>query len=222
MSTAERTLGQFVTDEKIVEWLESEIAQNHAASHRGAAIVGKRIKLPVVCATCEATKACCSSYVLVRFYEGLVVAAHLKREGRDTPELRARLAAQADAMDVTPIADWFTPCVFLDEAQRCSVYRVRPTTCAQLMVYTSPDLCNARSNQIKSYSADAEVQAANQVEDVFRERLSLRRKVGRRYFGTLPRMVLVALEAWDRTDFRDYLRQLDWRADAEWAELLTR
>jgi Fe-S-cluster containining protein len=222
VSTTQRTLGQFVTDEKIVNWLESEIAQNHASSHRGAAVVGKRIKLPVVCATCDATKACCSSYVLVRLYEGLVVAAHLKRAGDDTPELRARLAAQADAMDATPVADWFKPCVFLDDAQRCSVYRVRPTTCAQLMVYTSPDLCNARSNEIKSYTPEAEVAAANQVEEAFRERLALRRKVGRRYFGTLPRMVLISLEAWDRTDFRDYLRQLHWRADEEWAELLAR
>jgi hypothetical protein len=29
--------------------------------------------------------------------------------------------------------------------------------------------------------------------------------------------VLVSLEAWDRTDFRDYLRQLPWRTDEEWA-----
>lgn len=217
-----RTLGQFVTEEKVIDWLESEIAQNHASSHRGAAVVGKRIKLPVVCATCDANKACCSSYVLVRFYEGLVIAAQLKRDGRDTPELRDQLRARAELMEQTKIADWFTPCVFLDDAQRCSIYRVRPTTCAQLMVYTSPELCNARSNESKSYAADAEVTAANQVEEAFRERLSLRKKVGRRYFGLLPRMVLISLEAWDREDFRDYLRQLDWRTDQEWAELLTR
>jgi hypothetical protein len=28
-------------------------------------------------------------------------------------------------------------------------------------------------------------------------------------------MVLIALEAWDRTDFRDYLRQLPWPTDDE-------
>ena len=53
------------------------------------------------------------------------------------------------------------------------------------------------------------------IEDEFREKMSLRKKVGRRYLGVLPRMVLVALEAWDRTDFRDYLRQLDWPTDAD-------
>jgi hypothetical protein len=102
------------------------------------------------------------------------------------------------------------------------VYEVRPTTCAQLYVYTPPELCNARSNEIASYTPRAEVAAANDVEEAFRSRLSLRRKVGRRYFGVLPRMVLVSLEAWDRTDFRDYLRQLPWRSDEEWAGVVTR
>ncbi len=169
------------------------------------------------CSTCTATKACCSSYVIVRFYEGLVIADQLKRTGRDSPELRAELRARAEAMEATPVREWFTPCLFLDERERCTVYDVRPTTCAQLYVYTPPELCNARSSQISSYTPRKEVAAANQVEEAFRERLSLRRKVGRRYLGVLPRMVLVALEAWDRTDFRDYLRQLPWPTDEAWA-----
>ena len=212
----ERTLGQFVADEKIVEWLAAQIADNHRASSRGASAVAKQHRLPMVCSTCTATKACCSSYVLVRLYEGLVVAAELARTGRDTPELRDQLRARAELMEATPVADWFTPCLFLDGAQRCTVYTVRPTTCAQLYVYTPPELCNARSSEIKSYTPREEVAAANALEETFRERLSLRKKVGRRYFGVLPRMVLVSLEAWDRTDFRDYLRQLPWRTDEEW------
>jgi Fe-S-cluster containining protein len=216
-----RTLGEFVTDEKIVEWLSAQIADNHKQSSRGATEVAKKHKLPMVCSTCDATKACCSSYVLVRLYEGLVVAAELVRTGRDTPELRDTLRARAELMESTPVADWFTPCLFLDGAQRCTVYSVRPTTCAQLYVYTSPELCNARSNEIKSYTPSGEVAAANALEEQFRERLSLRKKVGRRYFGVLPRMVLISLEAWDRADFRDYLRQLPWRTDDEWAAAVT-
>jgi Fe-S-cluster containining protein len=212
-----RTLGQFVADEKIVEWLSEQIADNHKQSSRGAAAVAKKHRLPMVCSTCTATKACCSSYVLVRLYEGLVIAADLVRTGRDTPELREQLRARAELMDSTPVADWFTPCLFLDGAERCTVYAVRPTTCAQLYVYTPPELCNARSDQIKSYTPSQEVAAANALEETFRERLALRKKVGRRYFGVLPRMVLVSLEAWDRPDFRDYLRQLPWRTDEEWA-----
>jgi Fe-S-cluster containining protein len=177
-----RTLGQFVTDEKIVEWLAEQISENHRQSSRGAAAVAKQHRLPMVCSTCTATKACCSSYVLVRLYEGLVIAADLVRTGRDTPELREQLRARAELMEATPVADWFTPCLFLDGDERCTVYSVRPTTCAQLYVYTPPELCNARSDQIKSYTPREEVSTANALEETFRERLALRKKVGRRYF----------------------------------------
>lgn len=217
-----RTLGELVTEEKILDWLAEQITQNHRDSTRGAIAVSQHHKLPMHCSTCTATKACCASYVLVRLYEGLVVAAELKRTGRDTPELRDLLRSRADTMEAASVPAWATPCVLLDESERCSVYSVRPTTCAQLFVFTPPELCVARSSQIISYTPRTEVAAANAVEEAFRERLSLRRKVGRRYFGVLPRMVLVSLEAWDRTDFRDYLRQLPWPTDEEWAARIQR
>src|SRR5437879_1363048 len=110
-----RTLGQFVADEKIIAWLAGEIASNHRESGRRASEVAKQHKLPMVCATCTAVKGCCSSFVIVRFYEGLVIADELARTGRDTPELRAELRARADAMEATRPLDWFTPCVFLDD-----------------------------------------------------------------------------------------------------------
>ncbi len=212
-----RTLGEFVAQEHIIGWLAEQVGENHRSSDRGANLVAKQQKLPMHCATCKATKACCASYVIVRLYEGLIIADELKRSGRDTPELRSELAARAEAMESTTPMEWATPCLFLDESERCSVYAVRPTTCGQLYVYTPPELCNARSSQIMSYTPRNEVMAANQVEEAFRERLSLRKKVGRRYLGVLPRMVLVSLEAWDRSDFRDYLRQLPWSSDAEWS-----
>ncbi len=217
---ATRTLGEFVTDENILAWLAEEIAENHRASERGAKQVAKQHKLPMVCSTCTATKACCASYVIVRLYEGLIIADQLVRTGRDSPALRAELSTRAEAMEATTPRAWSTPCLFLDARERCTVYDVRPTTCAQLYVYTSPALCLARSPEIKSYTPSAEVAAGNQVEESFRVRLALRRKVGRRYLGVLPRMVLVALEAWDRRDFRDYLRQLPWRTDEEWAAIV--
>ncbi len=212
-----RTLGEFVEEEQIISWLADQISQNHRDSDRGASLVAKQASLPMQCSTCTATKACCSSYVIVRLYEGLVIAAELKRTGRDSAELRADLRTRAEAMEATPVNEWFTPCLFLDERERCTVYDVRPTTCAQLYVYTAPELCNARSSKIMSYTPRQEVAAANQLEEAFRERLSLRRKVGPRYIGVQPRMVLVALEEWDRTDFRDYLRQLSWPTEAAWA-----
>ncbi len=215
-----RTLGEFVAQEQILDWLGEQIAKNHRDSDQGANLVATQQKLPMHCSTCTATKACCASYVIVRLYEGLIIADELKRAGRDTPELRAELQTRTAAMEATRVAAWTTPCVFLDDNERCSVYRVRPTTCGQLYVYTPPALCNARSSQIVSFTPRSEVAAANAVEEAFRERLSLRRKVGRRYLGVLPRMVLVSLEAWDRSDFRDYLRQLPWPSDAEWAAVV--
>lgn len=217
-----RTLGELVAEEGIIAWLAGEIATNHRDAGTGAAAVAKQHALPMVCASCTATKACCSSYVIVRLYEGLVIAEELVRTGRDTPELRAELGRRAEAMEAARAKDWFTPCVFLDGEERCTVYPVRPTTCAQLYVYTEPALCAARSPNIASYTPQKEVAAANRVEEQFRERLALRRKVGRRYLGVLPRMVLVSLEAWGRTDFRDYLRQLPWLTDEEWTRVVER
>jgi Fe-S-cluster containining protein len=211
-----RTLGQFVEQEGILASLRAMIADINERATQEAKRVGKQQKLPVVqCFSCGAKKACCHSVVVVRLYEGIVLAAHLKETGRDTPGLRDELRAKADAMTATSPYDWRVPCVFLDERERCTVYEARPTPCGTLYVYTPPAHCNDASAGVKAYVAHAEHAVAQQIEDAFRERMALRKKVGRRYIGVLPRMVLVALEAWDRTDFRDYLRQLDWPTDAD-------
>jgi hypothetical protein len=118
-------------------------------------------------------------------------------------------------MESTSPYDWRVPCVFLDPRERCTVYAARPTPCGTLYVYSPPAHCNDPGARVQAYIANAELAVAQEIEDEFREKLALRKKVGRRYLGVLPRMVLVALEAWDRTDFRDYLRQLPWPSDAE-------
>jgi hypothetical protein len=107
--------------------------------------------------------------------------------------------------------------VFLDARERCTVYAARPTACGTLLVYTDPVLCTTRAQEIRAYVPREEVAAATALEEELRARLSLRKKVGRRYLGVLPRMVLVSLEAWDREDFRDYLRQLPWPTEEELA-----
>ena len=211
-----RTLGQFVADEGILESLRTMIADINARATSEAKAVGKKQKLPVVqCFKCDAKKACCHSVVVARLYEGIVVAAQLRAEGRDTPALRDELRARAGVMEGTSPYEFRVPCLFLDAAERCTVYAGRPTPCGTLYVYTPPAHCNDPSKPVHAYIPDAEHAVAQQIEDEFRDKLSLRKKVGRRYIGVLPRMVLVALEAWDRTDFRDYLRQLEWPTDAD-------
>lgn len=211
-----RTLGQFVEQEGILTSLRAMITEINTRATKEARAVGKKQKLPVVqCFSCTATKACCHSIVVARLYEGIVVAAELKQSGRDTPALRDELRAKAEAMEATSPYEWRVPCLFLDERERCTVYAARPTPCGTLYVYSPPAHCNDPAAGVQAYVAHAEQAVAQQIEDEFRERMALRKKVGRRYLGVLPRMVLVALEAWDRTDFRDYIRQLDWPGDAE-------
>ena len=187
----------------------------HKTAGTQAKLAGKPLRLTVMCTTCTATKTCCSSVVLARFYEGVVIADRLIRTGRDTPELRADLLARATAMETTRPENFRTPCAFLDAGERCTIYDVRPGPCGLLQVYTDPAWCTTRAGDIKAYVPREEVAMAVALEEAFRTRLALRRKVGRRYIGVLPRMVLVALEAWNRTDFRDHLRLLPWPDDDE-------
>jgi Fe-S-cluster containining protein len=213
--TAVRTLGQFVEDEQIVTWLAQNVAEINRAAGRGAKQVGKQSRLVVSCTSCSVTKMCCYSLAIARLYEGVVLAAELRKTGRDTPELRDQLRARSEAMEAATPFEWSTPCLFLDDKERCTVYAARPTSCGTLLVYSAPELCVSRSREIQAYVPHEELAAASQLEEMFRQRLALRQKVGRRYLGVLPRMALVALEAWERTDFRDYLRQLPWPGDAE-------
>lgn len=212
--SAIRTLGEFLADEKILADLAKLVADINAKSTQGAKKLGKQQKLPVVsCFNCDSPKTCCHSMVVARLYEGVVVAAALREQGRDTPELREQLRSVAEQMEAVDAHGWRRPCVFLDAGERCTVYDARPSPCGALFVYTPPQNCSDPNAPVKAYVAHEENALAQQIEDQFRDRLSLRKKVGRRYIGVLPRMVLVALEAWDRTDFRDYLRQLDWPTD---------
>jgi Fe-S-cluster containining protein len=209
-----RTLGQFLVDENILADLAKLVADINAKSTQGAKKLGKQQKLPVVsCFNCDAVKTCCHSMVVARLYEGVVVAASLGEQGRDTPEMRESLRVRAVEMEAVDAHGWRRPCLFLDAAERCTVYAARPSPCGALYVYTPPRNCSDPSAPVKAYVAHEENAIAQQIEDQFRDRLSLRKKVGRRYIGVLPRMVLVALEAWDRPDFRDYLRQLEWPTD---------
>jgi Fe-S-cluster containining protein len=213
-----RTLGQFVEQEGILESLRAMITDINARAGQQAKLLGKQQKLPVVqCHNCTATKACCQSVVVARLYEGIVVAAYLKENGRDTPALREKLRTTAEAMEAAKPSEWRVPCVFLDGGERCTVYPARPTPCGTLYVYTPPAHCNDPSAAVQAYVAVTENAVAQEIEDEFRDKLSLRKKVGRRYIGVLPRMTLVALEAWDRTDFRDHLRQLEWPAETDTA-----
>ena len=174
-----RTLGQFVEDEQIIAWVAGAVGEIHQHATREARFAGARLKLTVSCTSCTATKTCCWSPVVARLYEGVLIADRLRRTGRDTPVLRDELRTRAEAMEAASPREWRTPCLFLDERERCTIYDVRPTSCGNLHVYTDPAWCTTMAGEIKGYVPTAEMAAATKFEETFRDRLSLRKKVGR-------------------------------------------
>ena len=208
-----QSLGDFLADGTLAA-VDQAVEEIITRATKEAQRAGKRLKLAVSCTRCT-EPACCSSVVLARFYEGVRIAARLRAQRRDSPELRARLAELAAAMEAATPRAWRQPCVFLDPRGRCSIYDVRPTACGTLYVYSPPAMCSDRDGKVDAFIAHEETAAAASLEEPFRERLALRKKVGRRYLGVLPRMVWLALEAWDRPDFREYLRAYDWPTDEQ-------
>ena len=165
-----------------------------------------RVMLRVVsCHTCDAPKACCSLPVIAYLYEALPIAARLVAEGRDTPELRTALRVAAEAMENTSRRTYQRPCVFLDADERCTVYAERPSACGVALVYSPPVACSERG-QVDAYVGQIQNQLTPTIEEGVRDALGLPR--GKHlYKGVLPRMILLALQAWNRADFVRFLSQ---------------
>jgi Fe-S-cluster containining protein len=166
--------------------------------------VGRTHLRVVSCHRCTAPKACCKLTTIAYLHEGVAIADRLIREGRDTPELRAELAAAADAMEATPRDDYGRlgrACVFLDEGERCTVYGDRPSACGMALVYSPPEACSDPGTaKVERFSSRLDEEVLPRAEEAFRAALGLPRR-DHVYVGVLPRMVLLCLEAWVRTDY---------------------
>lgn len=161
-----------------------------------------RVQLSVVsCDTCTASKVCCTLRTFAWLHEGIPIADRLRREGRDTPALREALRTSARLMDTLTAESYSRRCVFLDAADRCSIYTDRPSVCGTTLVSTDPALCNTRSSRAYVHPL-GEVSATAQT--LFEQQLGLPAVPGT-YLRPLPRVVLLCLEAWDRRDFASYL-----------------
>lgn len=109
-----------------------------AATRRVSADVKAKVAARVGPVTCRSECSyCCYQKILTAPYMGIFIYLYLKREGKWTPELRAKLV-QAD-LDMTARTHrgWLMgkrPCPFLDEKSFgrgvCTVYPVRPEACA--------------------------------------------------------------------------------------------
>lgn len=181
-----------------------------------------RVSLNVLpsCTTCTAEKGCCKLATLAYLYEGVPISARLIRDGRDTPELRGELAAAAEAMETTRPIDYNRPCVFLDAQERCTIYEDRPSECGAAFVYSPPEACSSRDpeSRIQKFPAPL-LQISSDLEPAFVRGAGLRR-TDHPYSGALPRMVLLCLEAWDRTDYVEFLSEHGRRAAFAYADMV--
>ncbi len=163
-----------------------------------------RVHLQVI--TCDACTAasCCSAITTAFLAEAIPIAARLIREGRDTPALRAQLRRTADAMEASSLFEYETPCVFLDAARRCSIYDDRPSACGTHLVSSPAELCAKPDAEVMAYHAPLQDTVPGEHAAALIVTLGLEH-IGTQYFGVMPRMVWMCLEAWPR---RDYVRFL--------------
>ena len=177
------------------------IARSNAAVDDDA-----RVHLYVVsCYTCDAPKACCSLLTSAYLYEAIPIAARLRREGRDTPALRATLKQRAHAMETTRKADYQTPCLFLGDGERCTIYEDRPSVCGTHLVSSPASHCSDPTvDRVTKLATPFQSTVPVEVDELFRQEVGLR-PLGETYRGAMPRMVLLVLEAWDRRDYPSFL-----------------
>lgn len=174
----------------------SEAVAEHARTH---------LKV-VSCDACTATKACCYLKTRAYLHEAAPIVARLRREGRDTPELRLALKQAAHDMETVAKTRHERPCVFLGADERCTIYEDRPSVCGTHFVSSPATECAGRTGNISALRSTAHEQMPAQVEAQFVLRAGLRR-LDRHYSGALPRMVLICLEAWDRRDYVTFLAE---------------
>lgn len=101
------------------------------ATHAGNPFIAgsARTQLSVIsCHGCTAPKGCCHHRVTAWLHEGVPIAQRLRHEQRDTPALRDALRDAAVLMARRDSA-YSRPCVFLDAAERCTIYDDRPSVC---------------------------------------------------------------------------------------------
>lgn len=190
--------------QKLYQDIDTKLA---AHIEKGAAEHGE-----VSCRHCT-EPACCRQKVSVSVAEMLPIARYLKNNDFDTPELRERLRALGERMEGSPTAAWldeYVPCVFLKN-KRCTIYPVRPVRCRTYWVVSPPKLCQPPSQQTVKFIDDTAALdvALKQSLDVHLA-IGLKENKMRILRGVLPRVLLIALEAWDSDDYRNTIRRQTW------------
>lgn len=197
------TFGDVIAREALLEKASTSTRGIIAKAEIEVVASARRFLRVISCHTCTAPKGCCTLTTTAYLHEAVPLAARLRAEGRDTPELRERLRASARVMETHAMTVSRNSCVFLDENQRCTVYEDRPSVCGTTFVSSPPQHCSEPAQQTESYDHPF-TKVSIEAERTFEEAAGLTRMKGP-YLGALPRMVLLTLEAWDRPDYVDYL-----------------
>jgi hypothetical protein len=183
----------------------SQVTRDVVRRSNGAAADDARLHLYVIsCDTCATTKACCSYVVTAYLYEAIPIAARLVRDGRNTPALRKQLRDAADRMEAVDASGHVGPCVFLDGAERCTIYDDRPSVCGTHLVSSPATDCARAGGNVTAIAAPLQETVPPETAMAIAADLGLE-PIGVPYFGMMPRMVWLCLEAWPRTDYVRFL-----------------
>ncbi|MBA3462332.1 MAG: YkgJ family cysteine cluster protein [Deltaproteobacteria bacterium] len=199
------TFGEVIRNRNLV-WSTSKATRTLIRDTEAYTREAAKVSLQVVsCFDCNATKACCSVVVGAYFHEVVPIVDRLRKEGRDTPELRAELAAAADEMETRSPDEYRRPCALLDAQERCTVYDQRPAECGTTFVSSPAMQCSDPDASVQKYLPPYRARS-QEAERVFESEARLIPLRGP-YVGALPRMVLLCLEAWDRSDYAQFLAE---------------
>lgn len=176
----------------------------------------KHIRSGVSCGKCTALKGCCYMSVTALLFEALPIVRRLKTTKRDTPELRTKLHAAGDAMEKMGTEEWFetaTPCVFLDEKQKCSIYDARPSACRHHVVFGPPENCAPPKNHptLQFGSEDEFTAAFNWNAEIAQAFFGLPLEGSKLILGgAFPKVVARVLDCFDHEDYRKAIQESDW------------
>ena len=151
---------------------------------------------PISCTTCT-QHGCCKQKVMISFYEGILIADHLRKSGRDGAKLRKRLRTESKRQDSQSRKSWFRqdgPCVFHRDGN-CSVYEVRPVVCRALYVNSPPSNCEPDAQDEATPVPVLDHVDAHSFGVEFTHAMGL--NPDRAHFDILPRVVYRMLRAAD-------------------------
>lgn len=174
----------------------------------------ERIKRqPISCRTCT-TPGCCKQRVAVPLFEAIPIAVKLRDEGRDTPQFRKRLRAEADVQAAHGQAEYFNlgrDCVFLEDG-RCTIYEVRPSACRAYATFRPPADCQPPANRPMEILGMVPYVTADSFEMAKRlhELLGIPDGAERVHVDYLPRVVLRVLLSAGKKNWAQFVDRQGW------------